>query len=166
MTEVRFYHLERSALEAVLPKLLGMCLDRAWRAVVLTGSPERASALSEHLWTHDDRGFLPHGDASDGHADQQPIWITHEDENPNGAKVLFLTDGAGWVAMAGFDLVCRLFDGRDSDAVAAARAAWKAEKEAGHALTYWQQTDRGWEKKAETGANAAEPSPETTENPA
>jgi DNA polymerase-3 subunit chi len=114
MTQIRFYHLERSSLEAVLPKLLAMCVDRSWRAVVMaasTGAGRRR--LSEHLWTYDDRGFLPHGDAADGHADQQPIWVTHEDENPNGATVLFLTDGAGSDAMAGFDLVCRLFDGRD-----------------------------------------------------
>jgi DNA polymerase-3 subunit chi len=33
--------------------------------------------------------------------------------------------------------------------VYAARDRWKAYKAAGHALTYWQQTDRGgWEKKA------------------
>lgn len=162
MTQIRFYHLERSSLEAVLPKLLGMCLDRSWRAVVMASSPERVSALSEHLWTHDDRSFLPHGDAEDGHADQQPIWLTHEDENPNGATVLFLTDGAASDGMSGYDLVCRLFDGRDPDAVAAARAAWKTEKGAGQALTYWQQTDRGWEKKAETGPEPAD----GTENPA
>jgi DNA polymerase-3 subunit chi len=29
-----------------------------------------------------------------------------------------------------------------------ARAHWKTWKEAGHEVTYWQQTDKGWEKKA------------------
>jgi DNA polymerase-3 subunit chi len=33
--------------------------------------------------------------------------------------------------------------------VAHARERWKAEKAAGHAVTYWQQNSRGgWEKKA------------------
>jgi DNA polymerase-3 subunit chi len=41
-----------------------------------------------------------------------------------------------------------MFDGNDPAAVAAARDRWRAAKAAGHALTYWQQTDRGgWAKK-------------------
>jgi len=157
MTEIRFYHLERMPLEQALPKMLEMCLSRDWRAVVMAGSEERVSALSDHLWTYDDRSFLPHGDNSDGHADNQPVWLTAEDENPNGASVLFLTDGAASEAISGFDLVCRLFDGRDDEAVAAARTSWKLEKEAGHQLTYWQQTGQGWEKKAETGQQEEAP---------
>ena len=41
-----------------------------------------------------------------------------------------------------------LFDGNDEAAVAAARERWKAARAGGHALTYWQQGARGWEKKA------------------
>jgi len=33
-------------------------------------------------------------------------------------------------------------------AVEAARTRWLQAKEAGHALTYWQQTEKGWEKRA------------------
>ncbi|MEQ8829329.1 MAG: DNA polymerase III subunit chi [Alphaproteobacteria bacterium] len=153
MTEIRFYHLQRTPLEQALPKMLEMCLSREWKAVVMARSEERVAALSDHLWTFDDRGFLPHGDKRDGHAEQQPIWLTPEDENPNGATVLFLTDGAISEAIGSYDLVCRLFDGRDDEAVADARARWAAEKEAGHTLTYWQQTDRGWEKKASTATS-------------
>ena len=149
MTEIRFYHLTRTPMEAALPKLLGICLQRDWKAVVMARSEQRVAALSDHLWTFDDRSFLPHGDASVGHADLQPIWLTQEDENPNGATVLFLTDGAESKNLAQYDLVCRLFDGRDEEAVVAARANWKAEDADGHHLTYWQQEDRGWEKKAE-----------------
>jgi DNA polymerase-3 subunit chi len=32
--------------------------------------------------------------------------------------------------------------------VQAARARWRAAKEAGQALTYWRQGARGWEKQA------------------
>jgi DNA polymerase-3 subunit chi len=40
------------------------------------------------------------------------------------------------------------FDGNDEAALAAARAQWADLKNAGHDLTYWQQTDEGrWEKK-------------------
>ena len=41
-----------------------------------------------------------------------------------------------------------LFDGNDATALAAARILWTDLKEAGHDLTYWQQSDQGrWEKK-------------------
>ena len=36
----------------------------------------------------------------------------------------------------------------DLQTTAAARLRWSAEKTAGHQLTYWQQDDRGWQKKA------------------
>ncbi|MCW2248389.1 DNA polymerase-3 subunit chi [Azospirillum fermentarium] len=149
MTDVRFYHLQRRTLEMALPKLLEKTLERGWRAVVMAGSPERVEALNQHLWTYDPGGFLPHGSARDGFAPDQPVWLTDSDENPNGATVLMLVDGVEGARLDGFDLVCDLFDGRDDDAVAAARGRWRACKTAGHALTYWQENDRGaWEKKA------------------
>jgi DNA polymerase IIIc chi subunit len=36
----------------------------------------------------------PHGTASDGNADLQPVWITDNDENPNHAHVCFLVGSA------------------------------------------------------------------------
>ncbi len=149
MTEVRFYHLQRRTLEQALPKILEKVLERSWRAVVLAGSPERVDALNQHLWTYDPASFLPHGSARDGFADQQPVWLTASDENPNGATVLVQVDGVFSDSLAAYDLVCDLFDGNDEEAVFAARDRWKACKAAGHGLTYWQQNDRGgWEKKA------------------
>jgi DNA polymerase-3 subunit chi len=152
MTEIRFYHLQRTKLAAALPKMLEMCLSRRWRALVLAEKSDQVIALSEALWTYDPASFLPHGEARDGHAAQQPIWLTHEDENPNEATVLFLTHGSNSESIGRYDLVCRLFDGTDDQAVAAARVCWKQEESEGHHLTYWQQTERGWEKKAERGA--------------
>ncbi|WP_448206611.1 DNA polymerase III subunit chi [Azospirillum sp. sgz302134] len=149
MTEVRFYHLQRRTLEQALPKILEKVLERNWRAVVLAGSPERVDALNQHLWTYDPAGFLPHGSARDGFADQQPVWLTADDENPNGATVLVQVDGVTSDSLSTYDLVCDLFDGNDEEAVMAARDRWKACKAAGHALTYWQQNDRGgWDKRA------------------
>jgi DNA polymerase-3 subunit chi len=83
-----------------------------------------------------------------GNADLQPIWLTTADEAPNRARFLFLIDGAGSARLNEFDRVFDLFDGADESAVAAARRRWTAAKSAGHTLTYWQQTPRGWEKKA------------------
>jgi DNA polymerase-3 subunit chi len=149
VTDVRFYHLQRRSLEETLPQLLEKILERGSRAVVMAGSDERVEALATHLWTFDQRGFLPHGTARDGNAAEQPVWLTSSDENPNGADVLVLTDGAAALDIGRFKICCELFDGNDADAVSAARARWKEYAAAGHAVTYWQQTERGgWEKKA------------------
>ena len=149
MTEARFYHLLRLPLERALPQLLERCLARSWRAVVRVGSGARVEALDQHLWTFQDRSFLPHGTARDGEAAHQPIWITDGPDVPNGARVLFLADGAAVEDPAPFDLICDLFDGNDDDAVAAARARWTRLRELGLTLTYWQQNaDGGWIEQA------------------
>ena len=150
MTEVRFYHLTRTALEEALPRMLAKVVERAQRAVVIAGSEERVEALNGQLWTYREQSFLPHGSARDGYAELQPIWLTARDENPNGAEVLFLTDGATAGSLASFELCALLFDGTSETAVAAARAEWRRLKDDGHELTYWQQDDNGrWAKKAE-----------------
>ncbi|MFQ5974374.1 MAG: DNA polymerase III subunit chi [Alphaproteobacteria bacterium] len=150
MTEVRFYHLTRRPLEDTLPVMLERTINRdGRRALVMARSDERIDALNDHLWTYSDRSFLPHGSKVDGFPADQPIWLTTEDDNPNAAEVLFLTDGATSDRVGEFELVCELFDGNDGEAVAGARERWQAYKAADHTLTYWQQTERGgWERKA------------------
>ena len=147
-TEVNFYHLTKSSLEDALPRLLVKTLQAGERAVVMLGSPERVDALNTHLWAYDQDSFLPHGSARDGEADRQPVWLTHLDENPNGAAFLFVADRARSDRLADYKRCFELFDGRDEAAVADSRERWKAYKAAGHAVVYWQQTASGWEKKA------------------
>jgi DNA polymerase-3 subunit chi len=148
MAEVLFYHLERRPLEAVLPGLLQRSLERGWRAVVKVGSEERLEALNAHLWSFDEASFLPHGSASDGHAEAQPIWLTTGDDNPNEANVRFLVDGAEAPDLSGYDRTVFLFDAAEAEAVAKAREAWKAANAAGHDATYWRQDDSGrWAKQ-------------------
>jgi DNA polymerase-3 subunit chi len=146
MAEIGFYHLTRTALEVALPKLLGRVLEAGGRAVVKAASEERVAALDTALWLCPDPDWLPHGTRATGEADLQPIWLTTEDEAPNGARFLFLVEGATSARLDDFERVFDLFDGRDEVAVAAARQRWTAAREAGHTLTYWRQTARGWER--------------------
>ena len=154
MSETLFYHLERKSLDDVLPGLLERTRERGWRAVVQVGSAERMAALDTHLWTYSEQSFLAHGTAAEGHSSRQPVYLTTEQENPNGAHVLFLVGGAmpsDWSAplLAGFARIVLLFDGRDPEALAAARAAWRDAKEASHDVTYWKESPSGkWEKQA------------------
>ena len=148
-TEVLFYHLERQPLERVLPSLLEKTLERGWRAVVQSGSEERLEALDTALWTYSEESFLPHGTKKDGHAAEQPIYLTTGDDTPNGAGVRFLVEGAAAASFEGFTRIVYLFDGRDEEAKTQARADWQAAKAAGVGVTYWRQNDTGrWEKLA------------------
>jgi DNA polymerase III subunit chi len=149
MTEFLFYHLEHQPLERVLPSLVEKTLERGWRAVIQAGSEERLEALDALLWTYKDDSFLPHGTKKDGNAELQPVYLTTGGDNPNGATVRFLVDGAVAPDLAGYARLVTLFDGHDPTAVATARAEWKRAKAAGCAVTYWQQSESGrWEKKA------------------
>lgn len=149
MTPVFFYHLERQPLDAVLPKLLAMSLERGWRVVVQAGSDERAEALAAQLWSFDDESFLPHGTKADGFPDLQPIWLTAADENPNNANIRMFVDGAEPGDIGGLTRAVILFDGNDPLAVEAAREGWKRLKAAGHEVSYFQQDEQGrWQNRA------------------
>ena len=148
MTDVAFYHLEKSPLEAALPRLLEKTLKAGKRAVVMAGSDERVEALNVMRWTYGRDAWRPHGSAKDGNAEDHPVWLTALDENPNGAQYLFLTDGAASERMAEYERCFELFDGNDPAAVQAARGRWKGDAGAGFGLAYWQHTPSGaWERK-------------------
>jgi DNA polymerase-3 subunit chi len=147
--EIYFYHLEQRALEQVLPSLLERSLERGWCAAVQAASEERVEALNTLLWTYREESFLPHGTARDGSPEGHPVYLTAGDDNPNGAQVRFLVDGAELADATSYARVVFIFDGRDADAVARARAEWQAAKAKGHAVSYWQQDENGrWQQKA------------------
>jgi DNA polymerase-3 subunit chi len=145
---VDFYHLQTSPLERALPQLLEKVVQSGQRAVVLAASEDRVEALADLLWTYNPNSWLPHGTRKDGTAGDQPVWLTDREENPNGARILVLTDGMSSDRMADFDRCLDMFNGASDEATAAARDRWKAAKAAGHELHYWQQTDTGgWQEK-------------------
>ena len=149
MSDILFYHLLSTPLEAVMPDLLEKSLAKGWKVVVQTGQAARVEALNNALWTYKDTSFLPHGSTADGDGQDQPIWLTDGTDNPNGAAIRFLVDGAEIDDAGSYERVVYLFNGNDQDQLTHARGRWKVEKAAGHAVTYWAQNEYGkWEKKA------------------
>jgi DNA polymerase III subunit chi len=149
MTELLFYHLQRRTLERVLPTLIEKSLARGWRVVVQAGSDERVESLDAHLWTFRDDSFLPHGTWHDPEVREQPVLLTVNEDNPNGAAVRFLVDG---VAVPGnaeaYERIILIIDGEDPDAVAAARERWSEGRARGFEVTYWQTDEEGrWQRK-------------------
>lgn len=149
MTDVRFYHLQRKTPAQALREILGRALERGLRIVVRTPDDAQRDAVDTALWSQDPVSFLPHGTMKDGRGEDQPIWVTTGEDNPNTATMLVLVNGAEQPdALAGYAMVCEVFDGNDDAAVDTARARWKVYKEQGHTPTYFQQDMEGkWQKK-------------------
>ena len=147
--EVWFYHLERTSLDQALPELLDKTLAKGWRAMVRAGSADRIEHMDGWLWSYRDDSFLPHGVEGEPDAARQPILLTTQTDNPNGAQALFLIDGAEPGALDGYGRCLVLFDGKDEGQLAVARTQWSALKAGGAALSYWKQGAKGgWEKQA------------------
>lgn len=141
--------MQRQPLEAVLPALLERCLERGWRAVVRTGSQDRAEALDAHLWTYRDDSFLPHA-LEGGEKDvSQPVLVTTSSRNPNSAEVRFLVDGVPPDEDVDYKRIVIIFDGADDASVAQARKWWQDYRSSGQITTYWQQNAAGgWQQKS------------------
>ena len=151
MTRVDFYHLQQKTMDEVIPKLLQKAYSTGKRIKVKIGTEERVEFINSLLWTYNDESFLPHGSKKDGFANQQPIWLSADIENPNTALFLFLVDGAEENAetLTQYERVFNIFDGNSAEAVQQARRLWKEYKNSGCEVYYWQQDNAGkWIQKA------------------
>lgn len=148
VTEYWFYHLEASTLEGVLPGLLEKTLSKGWRALVKLPE-DKLESLDTFLWTFRDDSFLPHGREDEPQAELQPILLSATTDSAKGFDAVFLIDGAEVADMDGVSRAMVMINGRASEDVQRERGRWKALKDTGAALAYYQQDDRGrWEKKA------------------
>lgn len=148
MTDVAFYHLTSTPLDHALPKLLEKSLQAGFRVVMRVSSAEEAERFNSLLWTYNTDSFLPHGTAKDGASEEQPIFITSEDVNPNAATLLMVTNGMQLATAEGYKRVIDIFNGADDAQVQDARARWKHYSGLGYAVSYARQNEAGaWEKQ-------------------
>jgi len=78
------------------------------------------------------------------------VLLTLGEDNPNGAVVRFLIEGAAMPQnVSAYERIVFLFDGEDAEALEAARGRWSEAKTAGFEVTYWQADERGvWRRQA------------------
>lgn len=146
--DVSFYHLLSSPLEKALPKLLEKIYGMGKRSVVVCDTEERLAEMNMILWTFSQSAFLPHGTAREGFAEDQPIWLTTQVENPNGASVLIITNHQIVSNFDGFERCLDFFNGQDQESLEKARTRWRHYKTNAFSLAYWQQMQDGsWEKQ-------------------
>src|SRR3546814_15042584 len=85
---VDFYHLTRTPVESVLPRLLEKVVSGGERALVVAGDAGLLARLDEQLWRYEPASFLPHGIAGGGDEAAQPILLGTRAEALNGARHL------------------------------------------------------------------------------
>ena len=147
MTEVWFYHLEKSPLTQVLPDLLDKVVSRGWKAYVHGHEEDKIAALNSHLWAYDPTSFLAHGTEDAAFAERQPVLLGTSGGMVNAPDVYLSVSPVDPPDISGLKRCLIVFEGIDDDHVGWARGLWKQLKVGGHGLAYWKQTDEGrWEK--------------------
>lgn len=151
MTEVWFYHLEKTPLEQVLPDLLEKVTGRGWRAYVHGGKggheDDKIASLNQHLWAYEPASFLAHGLEGDEYDARQPVLLGSSGGMVNAADVYLSVAPVDPPPLDGLKRCLIVFEGIDAEHVAWARGLWKQLKADKHDLAYWKQTDEGrWEK--------------------
>jgi len=146
--EYWFYHLQQSALEAVLPDILEKTLAKGWRALIkigpLNGGAETEMLrLDKFLWAYKQDAFLPHGRDDEPMADAHPILLSCICEKCENVDVVILVGGAEMQDVTAAKRCITILDGRNGEDKAVARKRWKLTKAAGHEAAYWQQNDHG-----------------------
>ena len=149
MADIFFYHLTSTSLDQALPKLLEKALQGNFCAVVRVADSQEAERLNSWLWNYNPDSFLPHGTAKDGYSNQQPIYITAENENPNAANLLVITCGFHPESVDEYARVLDIFNGEDEQQVNEARQRWKHYAAMGNTVSYVRQSaSGGWEKQS------------------
>ncbi|MEO0358921.1 MAG: DNA polymerase III subunit chi, partial [Pseudomonadota bacterium] len=123
---------------------------QGWRVVVRGTSADRMEWLDQQLWLGPDDGFLPHGLATDEHADRQPILLTHETQSVP-FECLLVMDGATVAPdeVTKAERVCVVFEAADESQMATARQQWAQLTDAGVSAKYWSQESGRWQLKVE-----------------
>ena len=147
MPEISFYQLTKSEFRKALPSLLEKVLESGKHAVLLAANEDRVKEIDNFLWTFSTNRFIPHGTRADKYPEDQPVYITTSEENPNKSEILVIVDGKQPEFIKDFSRTLDIFDGNDENEVKAARARWKSYADKKYTLTYWQQDDEGkWQK--------------------
>lgn len=150
MERIDFYHLQINTLDEALPLLVSKAYQTRKHIKIKVGNEVRVGFLSTLLWTYDEESFLPHGTKKDENPDCQPIYLSSEDDLPNGAKILFVVDGADISSdlVEKYERVLYIFDGSSENELIKARNVWKLFQQNGIERHYWKQNSLGkWEEQ-------------------
>ena len=119
--KVDFWQLSKDPVEKVVAMIATRVLGEGERLLVVARDAERRKALSKALWDAKPEAFLANGDASEPHAERQPILLSDACDAANDASHVIFADGE-WREAGGFARAFLLFDEATVDA---ARGVWR-----------------------------------------
>ena len=146
-TEISFYQLTTTPLLNTLPKILEKILASEKRAVVMFASEDKMEEMNKYLWSFSTKTVIPHGSSKDEFKNEQPVYLTAGNDNPNGAQIIVVTANIEPENINEYEKCLFMFDGNVEDELLAARNQWKKFQQQEYNLTYWKQNIKGgWEK--------------------
>ena len=144
--KVDFWQLSNDPAEKVATLIAGRVLSGGDRLLVVSEHDEHRAKISDALWEASDKDFLANGDASEPHAERQPILLSAAPDAANGSNHVILADGTWREEALSFDRAFLLFG---DDVIDAARAAWRGLDEAdGVERSFYRQENGKWVKVA------------------
>jgi DNA polymerase-3 subunit chi len=149
MPSFSFYHLSKSTLEEALPKIMEKLLAAEGRAVLLFQNKEILKRIDEVLWSVGGTRFIPHCREDENDKDQNPVYLTTTEENPNNSNFLVLIAAVQTEYFNKFEKNIIIFSNYDDNELNSARNLWKKLKSEGNfELKYFLQDDKGnWAMK-------------------
>jgi len=144
--QVDFYHLTRTPVERVLPRIAERVLEESGRLLIVSEDEALAERLDAHLWNYRPESLQPHGRAGAPGEKDQPVLISASCEASNLARNIALADGVWRDDALKFDRAFLLFG---EDHIQDAREAWRSlGKIEGLDLRYWKQDEAGkWQRE-------------------
>ena len=142
LPEISFYKLTALPILKAAPKLIEKIYYSEQKLVVIAEQEDLLQSLDKLLWSYSTKHFIPHATFQDPHPSDQPIYLTHNMENPNDATITMVL---GIVELNNLitDKCIYMFDGNDKSQLAFARKTWQAYKKQGNSIIYWQQNAEG-----------------------
>ena len=145
--KVRFYQLAALSLEKALVGIVSKAWDRGLRLCLLAQNPPHAHWLDGFLWQCSNDLFLPHGLWDHPDPERQPILISLEPDDRNGATVIITTTHRQISDPEQFDMIIDFIQGQDPDALTASRTRYRHYRSLGCVMEYWTQSPQGgWQK--------------------
>lgn len=149
MTEIRFYHLQKTAIDDALSVLLQKVMDMDYKSdVIINGDVKE---FSDILWENNNKNSFIANDIGDNINENSPVAIYNNlnVKVENLRKNRFFINEINEDLISGADLNCFVFNGNDEKILHQARLFWKkmTQKAEYDLCYYYQDPVLGWKKK-------------------
>lgn len=145
--KVRFYQLSSTSLEKALVDIVNKAWKKGTKLCLMAHDPNHAQWLDDLLWRQPNDVFLPHGLWNGLDPERQPILISPEPDQRNGATLILLATPKLLRNPEKFDLVIDFVNGKSPNDLAASRQRYRHYRDLGCTMEYWAQSLQGWQKK-------------------